>query len=77
MDALMTNYCVSAGRSVTLSLSCLLHGAAMGSVGHPECQAGVGVGWGPWQSSSLLLCSAQIWPPVQIANFYFVPLQHR
>lgn len=32
MDALMTNYCVSVGRSV--SLSHLLHGAAMGSVGH-------------------------------------------
>ncbi|XP_031959905.1 protein Mpv17 isoform X3 [Corvus moneduloides] len=31
MDALMTNYCVSAGRSVSLSH---LHGAAMGSVGH-------------------------------------------
>lgn len=78
MDALMTNYCVSAGTSVSLSLSRLLHGAAMGSVGHPECQAGVGVGQGPWQGSSpLLLFSAQIWPPVQIANFYFVPLQHR
>lgn len=24
-----------------------------------------------------LLPSAQIWPPVQIANFYFVPLAHR
>lgn len=33
MDALITNYCVSAGRS--LSLSCPLHGAAMGSVGTP------------------------------------------
>ncbi|KAI1241376.1 Protein Mpv17 [Lamprotornis superbus] len=77
MDALMTNYCVSGGRSVSLSLSHLLHGAAMDSLGHPERQAGVGVGWGPWQGSSLLLpFSAQIWPPVQIANFYFVPLQH-
>lgn len=35
MDALMTNYCVSAGRSV--SLSCPV---SMGSVGHPEHRQG-------------------------------------
>lgn len=75
MDALMTNYCVSAGKCVTLSL---LRGAAVGSVGHSECQAGGRCGVGTLAGSSLLLTfSAQIWPPVQIANFYFVPLQHR
>uniref|UniRef100_A0A8C0BI93 Mitochondrial inner membrane protein Mpv17 n=1 Tax=Buteo japonicus TaxID=224669 RepID=A0A8C0BI93_9AVES len=33
-----------------------------------ECQQG------PFTAISF---SAQIWPPVQIANFYFVPLKHR
>ncbi|KFW62847.1 Protein Mpv17, partial [Pygoscelis adeliae] len=40
--------------------------------------AEVGTGWGCWQGPfTAVSFSAQIWPPVQIANFYFVPLKHR
>ncbi|NWR25636.1 MPV17 protein, partial [Emberiza fucata] len=57
-------------------LGCFL--AVTGATNGLSCQAGLGVAQGPWQGSSPLLpFSAQIWPPVQIANFYFVPLQHR
>ncbi|XP_040455301.1 protein Mpv17 [Falco naumanni] len=88
MDALLTNYCVSAvsrcrrvlwGHGVpcrvpphTCPLS-LTSGAAMGSVGRPEQR------WAwCWQGLfTTVSFSAQIWPPVQIANFYFVPLKHR
>ncbi|KAK2511975.1 hypothetical protein Q9233_016564, partial [Columba guinea] len=39
--------------------------------------AEVGTGRGCWQGPSTTSSfSAQIWPPVQIANFYFVPLKH-
>lgn len=47
VDALITNYCVSAGRA--LSLSHLLHGAVMGSEDTLSARVGGGVGRGPWQ----------------------------
>lgn len=99
-DALLTNYCVSAGGSrrrsaplcpgampavpsagaarlepsAPLSLS-PASGAAVGLVGRPER---LGMGWGCQQGPfTAVSFSTQIWPPVQIANFYFVPLKHR
>lgn len=29
------------------------------------------------EMKTLICCSFQLWPPVQIANFYFIPLHHR
>ena len=86
VDALLTNYCVSAGRSRVRAalpvLRWLCWGRWAGLLRAPvpvvplRGSAGRGLGV-PARSLHRRLLSAQIWPPVQIANFYFVPLQHR
>lgn len=44
----------------------------------PNAWAELVTGQEHWQGPfTAVSVSAQIWPPVQIANFYFVPLKHR